>query len=144
MIEMILHRHEEKSAKILEEALAKLLGLSYLYRKQLLMAKNQKVRMTLERLVKEKSQHAKLLQSAILNYRGDPGRISIEAESPVNVSRELIPRLYQAEQALFLWYQEQISSIQEDQVKALFEVFLKDEDQHLQALKELYRDVTYC
>ncbi|GEM_PF-3255470 len=144
MIEMILHRREEKSAKVLEGALAKLLGLSHLYRKQLLMTKNQKVRKTLERLVKEKNQHTELLQAAISDYGGDPSRVRIDAESPVNVSRELIPRLYQEEQALSLWYREQTHSIQDGRVKALFETFLNDEDQHLQALKELYRGVTYC
>jgi rubrerythrin len=140
---MFLHRREEKTANILEGALAKLLGLSSLYRKQLLMAPNQKVRTTLERLIMEKNQHIKLLQAAILNYGGDPGMVRIETEPPINVLRELVPRVYQKEQALFLWYREQMGFTQEDQVKTLFEFFLKDEDQHLRAVKKLYRDVTY-
>jgi rubrerythrin len=144
MIGMILQHREEKSVKILEETLARLLGLSHRYHKQLLMSKNQRLRGTLERLIKEKSQHAKLLQTAILNHGGDPRGVRIETESPVNASRELIPTLYQEEQALSLWYREQITSIQDGQVRTLFEALLKDEDQHLQALKELYRDVTYC
>jgi rubrerythrin len=141
---MIHHHHGEKSARILEEALARLLALSYLYRKQLLKAKNQRVREILERLMKEKNEHAKRLQAAISNYGGDPKGGRVRTESPVNTPRELISSLYRAEQALFLWYREQASSTPDGQVQALFDAFLKDEDQHLQALKDLYRSVTYC
>ena len=144
MIEMILHRCEGKLAKILEEVLARLLGLSYLYHRQFLMAKNQKVRETLERLVQEKDRHAKTLEAALSKLGRDASQVRIPPDHPVDVSRELIPRIYQQEQDLYLWYREQISATQDDQVKTLLKSLIEDEDRHFQALKDLYRGVTHC
>ena len=142
---MILHHYYRlDSAHILEEALARLLGLSHLYHKQLLTVQNQKIRETLQRLAQEKDRHAKTLEAALSRLGQDASQVRIPPDRQVDAPRELIPRIYQQEQDLYLWYREQISSAPKDQVKTLLESLLEDEDRHLQALKDLYRGVTHC
>ena len=121
-----------------------LLGLSHLYLKQLSTVKNQKLRETLEHLAEEKGRFARVLEQALSKLGGDPNTIRIPLEHPVSVDRELIPRIYQEEQALSLWLREQISSVHDEEVKALLQTLVKDEDRQLQSIKELYRGLTHC
>jgi rubrerythrin len=141
---MILHRQRVDSANILDEALARLLGLSHLYHRQLLTVKNQKVKEILQRLAREKDQHAKTLEAALLKLGRDASKVRIPPDHPVDIPRELIPRIYQQEQELYLWYREQINSTRDGQLRTLLESLLEDEDRHLQALKDLYREITHC
>ena len=141
---MSFNRHTSDRVDYLEQALGKLLGLSHLYLKQLSTVKNQKIRETLEQLAEEKGKYARILEQVLSRLGGDAREIRIPLEHPVSVDRELIPRIYQEEQALSLWLREQISSIRHEEVKALLQSLLKDEDLHLQIIKELYRDLTHC
>ena len=141
---MSFNRHTGDPVDYLEQALGKLLGLSHLYFKQLSRVKNQKVREGLEQLAEEKSRHARILEQAILKLGGDPREIRIPLEFPVSVDRELIPRIYKEEQALTLWLREQISLARHEEVKALLQTLLEDEDRHLQIIIDLYRDLTHC
>ena len=138
------NRHTSDREDYLEQALGKLLGLSHLYLKQLSNVKNQRIREALEQLAEEKGRLARILEQAISRLGGDPGEIRIPLEHPVSVDREIIPSLYQEEEALSLWLREEIHSVRDEGVKALLQTLLKDEDRHLRIIKDLYRDLTHC
>jgi len=138
------NRHTSDREDYLEQALGKLLGLSHLYLKQLSKVKNQRIREALEQLAEEKGRLARILEQAISRLGGDLREIRIHLEHPVSGDREIIPRIYQEEEALSLWLREEIHSVRDEGVKALLQSLLKDEDRHLRIIKDLYRDLTHC
>lgn len=141
---MSFNPHTSHHPVVLEHALEKLLGLSHLYLKLLPTVRTQKVRETLEKLALEKERHAQLLEEAISRCGGDVRGVRIPLDHPVSADRELIPWIYQEEQALSLWVREQISTSQHVEVKALLQTLLRDEDQYLKIVKDLYRNLAYC
>jgi rubrerythrin len=132
------------SIEVLRDALSRLLGLTNLYQKELLAIKNQRVREALERLIGEKKRHAREVQQAILDQGGKFKDVRITPEHTVSAPRELIPWLYQEEQTLSLWYHAQMAVVQEGPVKALLQALVKEEEGHLSAIKNLYREITHC
>lgn len=144
MESMILQLGKDRSVRVLEEALARLLGLSHLYQRQLSVVRNYRLRQTLEGLLEEKRRHAQTLEKVIGRYGGDTVHVRIPMDHPVNSERELISWIYREEENMVLWYQEQITATQDEEVRALLQSLLSEEDRHLQIVKDLYRDITYC
>lgn len=137
-------RITEQDVEILESALGRVWGLTHLYRKLVLTAQNPRIRNVLSHLAEEKVEQARVLEKGVAMFGGDPGRVRVPREHMEVANRELIPRIFQEEQAMTLWYQEQATAARAEEVKTLCRNLARQESRHQDALKDLYRGLTHC